>query len=779
MGKSGITTIIAASVAATILAGVASIVLYASGSSFSMIQDVEENSLQQTAAMASRSAENYIRSTAALADSLADQTAIQAAFAGDAPRAQERLRNYIDAFKDYFSFFVFDASGKIVAGVNADGKDLTGGDRKDRDYVKAILAGQDLAFSKSVLKAASGDALIYVVAKAIHDKDGKLLGGVAASPLWNNFTAATIDPVRFGQRGYGYILDSGGVILSHPLDKTMILKDVSGDDFVRQALAKGNGSFAYEWKGEKKVMSVARIPATGWLVCMSYYVDEMAAPAVQQRNVLMALGLGVAVLAVAVIVFITRRMVLRPLLCLSDFTAKVAGGDFNAAIQCPLRAELAAFGDNLRLMVAELKSKLGFAQGVLNGIPSPCGIVSPDFKMLWHNEEICRLLDKYEPGKSFVGQSSGQFYLNDPAKSTLSDRAIRERRMLTAENDFTTVAGRKLRTAIRTTPFYDLDGNLLGSISFWNDITELYEQKRQIEEQNAVIAQTAASASAVADRVAAASEELSAQIEQSSRGAEEQNGRVQETATAVEEMNATIIEVARNAAATAGSAELAREKARDGAKLVADVESAVGSIREEAVVLTDNMRGLGDQAKGIGAIMDVISDIADQTNLLALNAAIEAARAGEAGRGFAVVADEVRKLAEKTMNATKEVGQSIAGIQRGTADAVSRVERAVSKVETASGLAEKSEAALGEIVSVVEAAGDQVRAIATAAEQQSATSEEINRSVESISSIANETAQAMHQSAQAVSDLARQAQELNTLMASLGGADDAPRALGQ
>ncbi|HML54852.1 MAG TPA: methyl-accepting chemotaxis protein [Solidesulfovibrio magneticus] len=779
MGKTGITTIIAASVAATILAGVAALVLYASGSSFSMIQEVEENSLEQTAAMASRSAENYIKGTASLADSLADQAAIQAAFAGDVPRTQERLRNYIDAFKDYFSFFVFDATGKIVAGVNADGKDLTGGDRKDRDYVKAILGGQDLAFSKSVFKAASGDSLIYVVAKAIRDKDGKLLGGVAASPLWDRFTAATVDPVRFGQRGYGFIIDSAGVLISHPLDKSMILKDVSGDDFVRQALAKGNGSFEYDWKGERKVMSVARIPATGWLVCMSYYVNEMAAPAITQRNTLIALGLGVAALVVAVIVLITRRLVLRPLLCLSNFTAKVAGGDFDAAIPCRLRAELATFGENLRQMVAELKAKLGFAQGVLNGIPSPCGIVGPDFKMLWHNEEISRLLDKYEPGKSYVGQTSGQFYLNDPAKNTLSDRAIQERRMLAAENDFITVAGRKLRIAVRTTPFYDLDGTLLGSISFWNDITELYEQKRQIEEQNAVIAQTAASASAVADRVAAASEELSAQIEQSSRGAEEQSSRVQETATAVEEMNATIMEVARNAAATAGSAELARDKARGGAKLVADVETAVSSIREEAVVLTDNMRGLGEQAKGIGAIMDVISDIADQTNLLALNAAIEAARAGEAGRGFAVVADEVRKLAEKTMNATKEVGQSIAGIQRGTADAVSRVERAVSKVETASGLAEKSEAALSEIVSVVEAAGDQVRAIATAAEQQSATSEEINRSVESISAIAHETAQAMHQSAQAVSDLARQAQELNSLMVSLGSANDAPRALGQ
>ena len=378
-------------------------------------------------------------------------------------------------------------------------------------------------------------------------------------------------------------------------------------------------------------------------------------------------------------------------------------------------------------MVGELKTKLGFAQGVLNGIPSPCGIVGPDFTMSWVNQEICDLLEKPQARTTAIGQRSGAFYNNDANRQTLSDRAIQERQPLAAEIDYSAPSGRKLRVAVRTTPFFDLDGNMLGSISFWNDLTQLHEQNRRIEEQNAVIAQTAASASAVADRVAAASEELSAQIEQSSRGAEEQNGRVQETATAVEEMNATILEVARNAAATATQADLARDKARQGAGLVAEVEAAVGSIRDEAVVLTSNMQTLGQQAQGIGA--------------------------------------------------TKEVGQAITGIQQGTADAVTRVERAVTRVGTASELAARSGASLSEIVAVVETAGDQVRAIAAAAEQQSATSEEINRSVESISSIASETAQAMHQSAQAVSDLARQANDLNCLMSQLQDGAAAPKAL--
>uniref|UniRef100_UPI0026229001 methyl-accepting chemotaxis protein n=1 Tax=Solidesulfovibrio sp. TaxID=2910990 RepID=UPI0026229001 len=161
------------------------------------------------------------------------------------------------------------------------------------------------------------------------------------------------------------------------------------------------------------------------------------------------------------------------------------------------------------------------------------------------------------------------------------------------------------------------------------------------------------------------------------------------------------------------------------------------------------------------------------TNLLALNAAIEAARAGEAGRGFAVVADEVRKLAEKTMHATKEVGEAISGIQHGTAATERMMDEAAAAVDTATELAERSGTALSEIVSVVEAAGDQVRAIATAAEQQSATSEEINRSVESISRIASETADAMAQSAQAVTELAELAQDLTALVAEIQGGGQA------
>ncbi len=271
----------------------------------------------------------------------------------------------------------------------------------------------------------------------------------------------------------------------------------------------------------------------------------------------------------------------------------------------------------------------------------------------------------------------------------------------------------------------------------------------------------------VVNRLSAATEELSAQVEQSSRGTDQQRERVASSATAMEEMNATVLEVARNAGVAAEGSERAREKARTGQDIVQQSVSGIEIVQQNTELLRKNMEKLGQQAESIGNIMTVISDIADQTNLLALNAAIEAARAGEAGRGFAVVADEVRKLAEKTMEATKQVGDAIQGIQTGTQQSITAVEQTTHNLSSTTELVKNSGEALLEIVTEVEATAAQVGSIATAAEEQSAASEEITGSLEQINQMAEETAAAMRQSAQAVSDLAQQAQELQSLVDNL------------
>jgi methyl-accepting chemotaxis protein len=759
-------TVLILSVTLVVTLAVMGIVLYVSKSSYNISLHLEQQSMEQISTATQMSLDKYISGTQTLVESLAAQKALREAFEGDPKRAKERLHEYIKINKEYWALFIFDAKGVILAGYNAKEEDLTGQSRADRDYVKAILGGQDVYFAKDLIKAKSGDGdlFIFSLAKAIKGPDGKVLGGVGAFPKWETFTKSFIDPPRFGKRGYGFMLDGKGRFIAHAMDKELILKDVSDQDFVKKALEIKNGTLFYDWKGEQKFMTVSTDPDTGWIVCMSAYVSEMTEAARMQRNILLGIGAAAVLLLCGGIVFLVRKLVVSPVNDIKAFTQSITEGDFKAELHTSFHFELADLAHNIRGMVAEIKSKLGFAQGVLDGIPTPCGIVGPDFNMLWCNKQVCDFLEKTGKPADYVGVRSGEFYWGDPKRETMSDKAIRTNQSQAGKTTWTGKGGVEKHVDVATTPFYDLDGHPLGSISFWSDITEIMTNQKKIEEQNKRIAQAAAAANTVSDQVASASEELAAQIEQSSKGSDEQRARTTEAATAMEEMNSTVMEVARSAGTAADLADQAKQKAQQGAELVNQVVTTISSVEQQATTLKTDMTELGRQAEGIGQIMNVISDIADQTNLLALNAAIEAARAGDAGRGFAVVADEVRKLAEKTMTATKEVGDAIRAVQDSAQKNIRNTEATTQAIQESTGLAHKSGEALRDIVGMVDQTADHVRGIATASEEQSAASEEISRSTEEINRIASETAEAMLQSGQAVSDLARLAGELKGII---------------
>ncbi len=260
---------------------------------------------------------------------------------------------------------------------------------------------------------------------------------------------------------------------------------------------------------------------------------------------------------------------------------------------------------------------------------------------------------------------------------------------------------------------------------------------------------------------------ISAELTQADRGAHEQSARLASAATAMEEMNATVLEVAQNSSNAAGIADKAGEQAQQGAAKVADVDRQIAQVLKNTEELKEAMARLGTRVQDIDKVLTVISDIADQTNLLALNAAIEAARAGEAGRGFAVVADEVRKLAEKTMNATKEVGNVLSGIQRDTEHNISTVDATVAGMATTTGLTRQSGEALRAIVHFSDETRSQITSIATASAEQSATSEEINRSVEDVNRIAMETVTAMEHSTKGMLELLEQTKALERLVIEL------------
>jgi len=266
------------------------------------------------------------------------------------------------------------------------------------------------------------------------------------------------------------------------------------------------------------------------------------------------------------------------------------------------------------------------------------------------------------------------------------------------------------------------------------------------------------------DNTASSATEISATAEGLAAASQEQSAQADEVASAVEQMSRTITE---NAMAANITAEVAKENGRIASEGGQVVSQTVNKMRDIAKVVknsAENIEKLGESSKQIGEIISVIDDIADQTNLLALNAAIEAARAGEQGRGFAVVADEVRKLAERTTEATKQIAVMIKGIQGETEAAVLAMNKGTAEVTSGIELADKAGQSLQQILNSTQEVIDMINQIAAASEEQSATSEQISKNVTSISQVTAESAKRVEDVAHTAEELAKMTNQLADLM---------------
>ncbi|QEU03511.1 methyl-accepting chemotaxis protein [Pseudomonas oryzihabitans] len=265
-------------------------------------------------------------------------------------------------------------------------------------------------------------------------------------------------------------------------------------------------------------------------------------------------------------------------------------------------------------------------------------------------------------------------------------------------------------------------------------------------------------------QLASAAEEMNAVTEEASRGLQRQNGEVEQAAAAVNEMTAAVEEVARNAASASTSAQQSERSTGLGAARVTETVNAINSLTSTVSHTSEQIVALAGQAQGIATVVDVIRGIAEQTNLLALNAAIEAARAGEQGRGFAVVADEVRALAHRTQESTREIEQMIGGIQSGSEGAVQAMQRSRDEATATLKIAHEAGAALEEIARSITEINERNFLIATASEEQAQVARSVDQNLVSIRDLSIQTSAGAHQTAAAAHEVSRLAVDMNRLV---------------
>lgn len=427
-------------------------------------------------------------------------------------------------------------------------------------------------------------------------------------------------------------------------------------------------------------------------------------------------------------------------------------------------AELKELHAEAEKLVGKACHASGVLHGILSGMPLAYLLVDVNERATHTNQECLDMLEIDGPVEACLGKTLAELFYNDPGRETAVGKSIRHgQNFHNLSVTITGHKGRRIDVLANVFPVYDEHKTCLGGLCLYVDMTALKKAEQVITEKNQRMEAAALELEKSVQELAAIAEGLVAGIGRSNNDTARASRLLSEVATAMNEMTATVREVAQNAANASTASTQTRDKAHEGAAVVRNATRSIEEVHEVSMELKSDMVLLNNHAKAISEIMNVISDIADQTNLLALNAAIEAARAGEAGRGFAVVADEVRKLAEKTVTSTNDVGNAINAIQQSTSKSMASMDNAVNQVEQANDFAGESGQALDAIVGTVEDTTGRISAIAAASEEQSAASEQINRSIVEVNDVMAGTARSMKEVRQETDKLVALTQRLADL----------------
>ena len=512
-------------------------------------------------------------------------------------------------------------------------------------------------------------------------------------------------------------------------------------------------------------------PLNQFLVVLGERIDKSMQESeaeIAKDEIIVAIVLVLALLCALLSAWYSRAVVCAPLGTMADFAQSVLDGNLDSRIRDYGSNEVGTLGKGLNSMLDNLERELNFSQGVLSALPVALAVFTKENTLDYANQP---LLDLFPHGGNLAavkGMTSGQFFWGDASRETFVLKCIRSKQGGEAAFVYDRPNG-KLHCDGYARPLFDSKGEMLSLVLIMIDTTATMLQQEAIRQHTETMQEVAERVEELVADANTACAHLVEVLIKTDRASGETSGRMDETLGAMEQMNMAVLDISKNASDAAMSTEQMHNSASEGRHVVEQVIAAINQVQQESVNLRTDMEKLGAEAQNINQIMTVISDIADQTNLLALNAAIEAARAGEAGRGFAVVADEVRKLAEKTMTATTEVGSAISNIQQGTRRNMDNVDKAVAAIEQATGLAHSSGNRLHEIVEASAKSADMVRAIATASEEQSTSSSQISEAVSSADNTLRDLAHVVADANNSAKALSEEITEIHTLMAKLKG----------